>query len=66
MRANQRPHGGMSNFRSTLSTAGNSMTDIERPSLEPTILPTPTPHSCKKICPQNMPYNGDPYGIKVS
>ena len=31
-----------------------------------TILTTPTPHICRqKICPQNMPCNGGPYGIKV-
>ena len=30
-----------------------------------TILTTPHPHICKKDAPQNMPYNGGPYGIKV-
>ena len=30
-----------------------------------TVLTTPIPHTCKKICPKNMPYNGGPYGIKV-
>ena len=29
------------------------------------ILTTPIPHICKKICPQNMPYNGGLHGIKV-
>ena len=29
------------------------------------ILTTPSPHIGKNICPQNMPYNGGPYGIKA-
>ena len=29
------------------------------------ILTTPHPHIGKKICPENMPYNGGLYGIKV-
>ena len=28
------------------------------------IILTPHPHICKKICSQNMPYNGGLYGIK--